>query len=602
MANGHTQNQYKKVTAPYNFIFASRIVIKEKDTPDYSGIQLNSGEIHVICKAETPIFIGNGKGDFFKGANGKEMIPGSTIRGMVRANMQILGYGKIGNDLEDYKIYFRDMTSGKHTVHIGLKNYYTAVVGVESKSIATAGGKKATVSLAHNVRAGYLAKKGDTYQIYPTEYIRIAAGHKDLETRKDHYLKTEPVWYQNDGSELSFTQVKDWYKGVMLFTGKAVGKPNAKYIFKERTENGEVFTLTKEDILNYEVDYKMRARVNQAGKQFWSLPKEGEEKPIFYIRHEGNTYFGMSKFVRIAHKNPISHGIPESHNTTEPTFVEGILGYTGEHDSRSSRVSFGDFVLTKKVHHPSFKTILGEPKPSFFPTYIKKSKHYSEDIFEISGYKKYWMKEFHIPPQNIKNANVATTISPVGKKSEFKGIIRFKNLKDVELGLLLWSLQLEEGCYQNIGMGKNIGLGRMHLKINQLMKDTNEYTYDNFCTPRKEVMNGNDYITQYKEFVGEIITGQYDKAKKKKSKQSIEEKLPIKDFIYMQQKIVTREEDILDMGLTNGKITGGLQTVQELREKWESDFHGENKLDIKLGVGKGELCVPDSILDVLLNK
>ena len=41
------------------------------------------------------------------------------------------------------------------------------------------------------------------------------------------------------------------------------------------------------------------------------------------------------------------------------------------------------------------------------------------------------------------------------KGTTFSGTIRFKNLKEDELGLLLWSLLLNDGCYQSIGMGKH---------------------------------------------------------------------------------------------------------------------------------------------------
>ena len=92
----------KRVRAPYNFIPLSEKVllpynsIEELPPHDRMDPALKTGEIHVSMVADTPVFVSDGDKNephFFRGNNGKYMIPGSTIRGMVRENMQILGGG-----------------------------------------------------------------------------------------------------------------------------------------------------------------------------------------------------------------------------------------------------------------------------------------------------------------------------------------------------------------------------------------------------------------------------------------------------------------------------------------------------------------------------
>ena len=92
----------KRVRAPYNFIPLSEKVllpynsIEELPPHDRMDPALKTGEIHVSMVADTPVFVSDGDKNephFFRGNNGKYMIPGSTIRGMVRENMQILGFG-----------------------------------------------------------------------------------------------------------------------------------------------------------------------------------------------------------------------------------------------------------------------------------------------------------------------------------------------------------------------------------------------------------------------------------------------------------------------------------------------------------------------------
>lgn len=64
-------------------------------------------------------------------------------------------------------------------------------------------------------------------------------------------------------------------------------------------------------------------------------------------------------------------------------------------------------------------------------------------------------------------------IRVIPRKSIFKGRIRFENLSDAELGLLLLSLDLPEGHAHKIGMGKPIGLGSARFKTTLFLTDRN---------------------------------------------------------------------------------------------------------------------------------
>lgn len=108
------------VRAPYNFVpfterqpFMRYTDVSKLPAHDKLCAELLTGEIHLTLTAETPVFVSDGQenADFFRGANGNYMIPGSTIRGMVRENMQILGDGLVlkDEDLEDYQIYYREI-------------------------------------------------------------------------------------------------------------------------------------------------------------------------------------------------------------------------------------------------------------------------------------------------------------------------------------------------------------------------------------------------------------------------------------------------------------------------------------------------------------
>ena len=58
-----------------------------------------------------------------------------------------------------------------------------------------------------------------------------------------------------------------------------------------------------------------------------------------------------------------------------------------------------------------------------------------------------------------------------------------KNLSDAELGLLVWSLCLDEGCYQNVGMGKPYGYGRMSVQVERMVEFAPDDLYGGTLCP-----------------------------------------------------------------------------------------------------------------------
>ncbi|MFB8787640.1 MAG: TIGR03986 family CRISPR-associated RAMP protein [Potamolinea sp.] len=128
--------------------------------------------------------------------------------------------------------------------------------------------------------------------------------------------------------------------------------------------------------------------------------------------------------------------------------------------------------------------ILAEPKPSNFPHYLvqpkadkSELKHYaSEPIQEtvIRGHKLYWHQgsnpEFKLKRNLDKKKEVSDTqttkIKPIKKGVTFKFDIHFENLSKVELGALLWVLDIaQDDRYRlKLGMGKPLGLGAIKIE------------------------------------------------------------------------------------------------------------------------------------------
>ncbi|MBT6339965.1 MAG: cold shock domain-containing protein [Desulfobacula sp.] len=60
------------------------------------------------------------------------------------------------------------------------------------------------------------------------------------------------------------------------------------------------------------------------------------------------------------------------------------------------------------------------------------------------------------------------TIEPLGKGNDFEFEVKFHNLREWELGLLIYTLELEDNLAHKIGMGKATGLGSIQIFVEKL--------------------------------------------------------------------------------------------------------------------------------------
>lgn len=592
-----------KIHAPYNFVpFSGKIIERYKDMeelPDYGKIDpdLKTGEIHVTMETQTPLYISNGKGekeeDFFKGADGRYQIPGASVRGMLRENMQILGFGLIRpkEDISDYQIYFRDMASARGSVKSTVKDYYKAALDIETKKA----GKK-SVSIPQNVKAGYLHNAEGQFYITPTRYIRVSRKNPGMYTFMENG-QVEAAVYKDvaytEGENLikEIVPLKDkkigMKEGILLSTGKPVGQKNHLYVFEKEYVDNESIDVKKEDIISYREDWENRKNSLKAyyDENFWKIPENGEAKPVFYIEYDGHLYFGMSLFLRIGYPHSIAEGLPDSHKKRiedeklqEKPFLDypyAILGFARDHAAYHSRVSVGNFhMVEKRTSNNKYSVIGAEPKPSYYAGYIKDGKSYIEEAFSLRGYKQYWMRENIVQPPEIKNKNIGKQIHPVEKKTLFKGIIRFRNLYDDELGLLLWALQLDEGCYQSLGMGKPYGFGRVKVTIDRLaeLKTSEFYSLKGLTEGLKDRSSSiEEYIERYKKYASEKMTeGEKSKKNNKQKKNVIVSRNEIKDFMFIHKISSLSETEMAYMDLSEyGNEREILKSLSEYRKDQE---------------------------------
>lgn len=563
------------VRAPYNFVpfterqpFMRYTDVSKLPAHDKLCAELLTGEIHLTLTAETPVFVSDGQenADFFRGANGNYMIPGSTIRGMVRENMQILGDGLVlkDEDLEDLMLTYREV----------------AGIGVKEKLR-----KHYHEEVINKCKPGYLVKENG-------EYIIV-----HVPERKVKKLKYKDAQKQyGDGNDLIGCVKKvpcgtDQGMGMLLCPGKSVQDKKDVYLFPPFDSQQDIELLSQEDILFYLKDCEDRKNVAKEYQNFWKLPEGGEPKPVFYVRYGEHIFFGMTKTPRVRYKKSLAAGLPsyqrthyrkmQQNNELPLDYPHAILGFThnfkdenkkSSNTSYRSRVSFGDFEMQSEPEkRVTYKTVLGEPKPSYFPSYTVNGQHYSED-FRLRGFKQYWLKKANAPEPPNDNENVPAIMRPMPEKSVFSGTIRFKNLKEDELGLLLWSLVLNDGCYQSIGMGKPYGFGRMSVKLDKLrlFDFAALYSVSGFESAGRTA-ECKPFIRAYKQFMNDHKT---------KTVPEVDDRPEIKDFFYLK-KTIREDTEMVDYLTIDQKkepkrllfkeMYYPLPSVAELREEAEKD-------------------------------
>jgi len=142
--------------------------------------------------------------------------------------------------------------------------------------------------------------------------------------------------------------------------------------------------------------------------------------------------------------------------------------------------------------------ILGEPKASYWPFYLKSADRANQDYNTspaaacLRGRKFYWHQKSKLPqeysfanqgsfnarkqPEGYPHTKLNMTaylLSHLG--SEFRFTVTFENLSEVELGLLLWTLKLEPGLAHKLGHGRPLGLGSVQIGIDELVLHDNTF-------------------------------------------------------------------------------------------------------------------------------
>jgi CRISPR-associated protein (TIGR03986 family) len=544
----------KKAKAPYNFVELPNdiVEVKSESLPQHNVYYPEpknryTGRIECTLTTESPLYIRCGltKEEFASGLESKNLpnffyteiaskarkpiIPGSSLRGMLRNLIEITTFSKIESVSNQQHFFFRAVAAKKDDP-----------LGSEYKI------------LVKNVKAGYLVWKGSSWYIQPAKTIDksslIWVKERDL-SKIQTLIKMNQREYRLQYISVSFGDTflksprrftkqvsanKNFYpnQGVIVTSGNMLeSSDNSENLHRRNHCIVPEINNDVDDIkINDDAIQHYRSALTDFQKQEpfdkdLGVLKTG--RPIFYCEPQNGqtevTLFGHCPNFRIPY-SPFQDGkaasafdfIPKNIGKSEKIdLADAIFGFIKhrEQDSQpknddaktpekvkalAGRIFLengiceqtvnDDIWLNGDVENPIIPKILSNPKPTTFQHYLIQTssekiqlKHYASKPPKennpgetvIRGHKLYWHKP-NVKKEDIeepdtdkikKSSSQYTKIKPIKPGVVFKFNIHFENLSNIELGAILWILKIAADPKYCLSLGMGKPLGMGAVKI-----------------------------------------------------------------------------------------------------------------------------------------
>lgn len=448
-------NENLKATAPYNFIPVSdRIVGAAQDNE-----KLFSGTINCSLKALSPIFIGgiskNSQGssgdiphhDFLRVNNNECIIPGASIKGMLRNIVETISCSSMSN-VSDDKIFYRRVNVNK----CPYKDHYPPVDRETHKPKWYQGG------FLKLENGEYILEKANVEQIYS-------------DTDKDN----------------------------VLITGPLPGKSRCNYYSFTEQKNPQRFKIEKsvfDDFIN-----QMRNVVPQENN--WESENHkltnGEGVKVFYTLDLNNKQrvdaIGFCVYFRRAYDKTPYQLIRNNINDFSRTLF-GRIDENCEDSSKSAVKGRVACLNAKFIGMPTpdneCELYLSSPHTTCIRHYLEQQSNdcdnpsdYNDPNAKLRGRKFYWNRTpVDRTPTAVEKGNVKILPLVAGSKAEFSIVV--DKITFVELGAILEAIKLPSSfkdghihCHR-IGGGKPAGLGAVEITIDSATVQNVKDRYSSF--------------------------------------------------------------------------------------------------------------------------
>lgn len=461
-----------KLTSIYNFVPLNGQVFYpswddndqvSQDAPFSDG---EDGYIDVTLHNVSPLFTRNGSADRNNPdphsahvmVDGKRLyfLPATSIKGMLRATLEIMSFGKMTQYTN--RFFSKRELGGKQTPD-----------------------GKAYVELMKGVKPAWLRMEGEKLFLTPCEGdglrfsdAKIASLYPSFRGKKTGYARNKAI----------AEDAKEWFpyynldgKDYRIVCTGDINNKTKEYIFPiGRREEVAVDDRVKESFFS----------VHEPSPDFDEITKRlksGKELAVFYL--PGKTPYdikaiGISAMLRYPYKQSIDDVVKAQQKNLDKNkhdLAEVIFGYTTKGDTGSlrGRVQVGNAFASKPLGDDELKTevtgVLGQPKPSFYPFYVKQTanpyKTY-DNADGIAGRKLYRVHRGSTVtelPQGNDNKNYKNKFIPIPENQTFRLRIAVHNLRKMETGALLSAITLHKtkGVWHNIGLARGYGYGKLEI-------------------------------------------------------------------------------------------------------------------------------------------
>lgn len=542
--------------APYNFVpLPGKVVTaanEPNDLPDHDCYHSgrHSGYFEVTLTTKSPLYIrcpmtrqefdndeqgkyadGTDKPDgnpdfkklarnlenfFYTADKNKPVIPGSSLRGMIRSMLEIVSYSKV-HWVSNKKLFFRTVDD-------------------------TAVGRYYRSRMTDKVETGFLQRKQDgSYIIIKCEMARIKRDDIDNKFARNAFdgnaPNKTPKW-NGESQPHQYNRIRvrlnesgkfveehtfnaangnEWREGILVITGD-VPRKSREFVFLLPNQNNSSSTVdVSEEIIKL---FHHEDQITQWQQKAFNKNKPSEScrssngrlrthpddpgDPVFFLRENGElTFFGRAGMFILPYERNALELVPlPLREPSSVDFADAIFGYTdakgeqtqqGEKShSYAGRVFISDADWTGEgdpFEENIVPKILASPKPTAFQHYLTQQTPDQKDCLDhygsktqngcdhettIRGTKLYWHKgqvsidDIKDPEQVDSKDTQHTQFKPVKSGESFKFKVHFENLSDEELGALSCALQpvgKEDKEYvHKLGMAKPLGMGAVKLE------------------------------------------------------------------------------------------------------------------------------------------
>jgi CRISPR-associated protein (TIGR03986 family) len=459
-------------------------------------------------------------------------IPGSSLRGMIRTLVEIAGHGRMRWVADRPTFTFRAVAAARDDP---LRDPYEAILGRYGSKVRagylTKRGEQWYVQPAFTPEDVGLPER-DSYLKVKARIIDPAAipGYTRFNNPKYH-----PGYYDvtfnldvRSGSHGRYVAVTDIgspdadhkysYRATLVCSGNMMeSNPGAASPRKNHAlvlppnKKAHPYTIPDQTLKDY-----LAGLTPYQKDELWGVDKKGclkECGPVFYVLDGGEVAaFGHCPNFRVPAylsgkdraATPADFVPDELTDDPRPDLADAIFGWVEEEDGgpkghRAGRVSFEDAHLAEAEEgiwlkpDPITPHVLSGPKPTTFQHYLVQDRtqghnpddrsslaHYgtSPEETEIRGYKQYWHKgaspDLEADADEREHEKQLTRMMPLRPGVRFKFRLRFENLREEELGALIWALTLpgeESASYcHKLGMGKPLGMGAVSITVTSLCR------------------------------------------------------------------------------------------------------------------------------------